>query len=163
VADILDLNLWPFGNAKENPDKSFTCQHGAAECKGNMNEACGIYAAGNSSVAAFPYINCMERGSPPNDAQKCAGSSGLGWDKVNACLQDKTLSYNIMHNIAVKTNALSPKKTYVPWVVLNNKPLYQDFSNILRKICTAYTGTKPAGCNGLEDEDLGLCMDEASN
>jgi interferon gamma-inducible protein 30 len=164
VLDIVDITFYPFGNGKENPDKTFTCQHGAAECKGNMNEACGIYsAAGNVTKAWWPYVLCLEKGSPPNDAQKCATSSGLGWDKVNACLTNKDLSYNIMHAIVVKTNALSPKKQYVPWVVLNGKPLMQSFSNIKQKICDAYTGTKPPGCSRDEVADSEVCFEDEAN
>jgi interferon gamma-inducible protein 30 len=156
VPAILDLNLWPFGNARENPDKSFTCQHGAPECKGNMVEACGQYLY-NTTAQWFPYILCLEGGSPPNDGQKCATKLGYDWTKLNACYNDKDLSYSIMHKIAVATNALSPKKTYVPWVVLNGKPLYQSFNNILRIICQAYTGTKPPGCNAV-DQDETFCF-----
>jgi len=164
VPDIVDITFFPFGNGRENPDKTFTCQHGAAECKGNMNEACGIYsAAGNVTKAWWPYVLCLEKGSPPNDAQKCATSSGLGWDKVNACLTNKDLSYNIMHAIVVKTNALSPKKQYVPWVVLNGKPLMQSFSNIKQKICDAYTGTKPPGCSREEVADSEVCFEDEAN
>jgi interferon gamma-inducible protein 30 len=164
LLDICTINLWPYGNAKENPDKSFTCQHGAPECKGNMNEACGIYgAAGNVTTKWWPYVLCLESGSPPNDAQKCATSSGLGWDAVNKCLQDKALSYQIMHGIAQKTDSLSPRKQYVPWVILNGKPLYQSFSNIKQKICAAYTGTKPPGCNSLDEEENAVCYPDEAN
>jgi len=157
VPDIMNLRLWPYGNARENPDKSFTCQHGAAECKGNMVEACGQYVVGfNNTAAWWPYVRCLEAGSPPNDGQKCAGQTGMDWTKINACVNDKTTSYNVMHPIAVQTDTLSPKKTYVPWVVLNGKPLYQSFNNIRQKVCAAYTGTKPPGCNRAEEETV--CM-----
>jgi interferon gamma-inducible protein 30 len=157
VPAILDLRLWPYGNARENPDKSFTCQHGAPECKGNMIEACGQYFY-NSTDKWFPWILCLEKGNPPNDGQKCATSLSYDWNKINGqCVNDKTVSYNVMHAIAVQTSKLSPTKQYVPWVVLNGKPLYQSFNNILAKICAAYTGTKPSGCPRVEDE-LGLCM-----
>ena len=77
VPAILNLRLWPYGNARENPDKTFTCQHGAAECKvqlaakrrtksmfavclqGNMIEACGMNQVGFNNTAkwcvVFPF------------------------------------------------------------------------------------------------------------
>jgi len=155
VPAILDLRLWPYGNARENPDKTFTCQHGAPECKGNMVEACGQYVYPNVTQW-FPWIQCLEKGNPPNDGQKCATSLKYDWTQINACVNDKTVSYNVMHVIAEQTKKLSPAKQYVPWVVLNGKPLYQSFNNILAKICAAYTGTKPSGCP--REEELGLCM-----
>jgi len=163
VPAILDLKLWPYGNARENPDKSFTCQHGAPECKGNMVEACGQYVY-NTTAQWFPYILCLEKGNPPNDGQKCATQLSYDWSKINACINDKTVSYNVMHAIAVATKNLSPAHQYVPWVVLNGKPLYQSYNNILQKICAAYTGSpKPSGCPKTEEE-TGLCMrDELFN
>ena len=133
---------------------------------------------------------------------------------VIACFA-QDIGYSIMHPIAVRTDALNPKKQYVPCttlfllrvakpalfggflcsttanlcslcfagVVLNGKPLYESFNNILAKICAAYTGKnrpnsqlqfdfcsscaavrcwfslapKPAGCNRDETESPDLC------
>jgi len=159
VPDIMNLRLWPYGNARENPDKSFTCQHGAAECKGNLVEACGQDQVGfNNTANWWPYVRCLEAGNPPNDGQKCAQQTGLDWAKINNCVTNKDEAYRVMHPIAVKTDSLTPKKQYVPWVILNGKPLMQQFNNILQKICAAYTGPKPAGCNRTEEEVV--CMAE---
>jgi len=154
VLGIMDLRLWPYGNARENPDKSFTCQHGANECKGNMVEACGQWFTGfNDTAKWWPYIRCLEAGTPHNDGSKCAGQTGLDWSRINTCVTDKTISYSVMHPIAQRTDSLNPRKQYVPWVVLNGKPLYQAYSGILAKVCAAYTGTKPSGCPRAEEEE----------
>lgn len=147
VPEITDITFYPYGNARENPDRTFTCQHGPDECKGNMNMACGIYVAVNLTATWFPYVYCMEKGNPVRDTERCANEAKLSFEKIDACLNDKDLSYSIMHGHAVKTDSLVPKKQYVPWVVLNDKPLYTDFNAITRKVCQAYTGTKPRGCN----------------
>jgi len=158
VAGITDLKIVPFGNAKENPDKTFTCQHGVNECKGNMVMACGIYVAKNQT-AWWPYILCLEKGSPVNDGQKCATSAKLDWTAINGCINDRDLSYQVMHAHAVDTNALQPRKQYTPWVILNDKPLYQDFNNMIQKICSAYTGTKPPGCNAVAVQEEDICFE----
>jgi len=158
VPAILNLTLVPFGNARENPDKSFSCQHGPPECKGNMVEACGQYVYPTTDKW-FPYVFCLESGTPQNDGQKCAQQLGYDWGQINACINDKDVSYKIMHANAVATGKLQPPHTYVPWVVLNGKPLYQQFDNILQKICAAYTGPKPAGCSS--EEAMGVCMRDA--
>jgi len=67
-----------------------------------------------------------------------------------------------MHPIAQRTDSLSPRKQYVPWVILEGKPLYQAYSNILAKVCAAYKGTKPSGCPRFEDEDAPCLADDGS-
>jgi len=151
LMNITDIHFVPFGNAKENADKTFTCQHGANECKGNMIQACAMNAY-PSQAATWPFILCLERGNPASDGQKCATSSKLDWTVINACVNNKTLSYEVMHVHAQDTKTLQPPHQYTPWITLNKKPLYEDFNNIKAKICAAYTGTKPSGCSRLDDE-----------
>jgi len=157
VMAITDIHYVPYGNARENPDKTFSCQHGAPECKGNMIEACAIYAYPDQTKS-WPFLVCMERGNPPNDGQKCATQTGLDWTTINNCYNNASLSYSIMHGHAQDTQRLQPPHQYTPWITLNGKPLYQDFSNMLRKICAAYTGTKPPGCNAEVEEDITVCV-----
>jgi len=147
LMNITNIHFVPFGNARENTDKTFTCQHGAPECKGNMVQACGMYFNPDQAVW-WPYVACLEKGSPPNDGQKCAQQTSLNWDQINGCMNNKTLSYQVMHVHAADTKGLSPAHQYTPWITLNDKPLYQDFNNIKQKICAAWTGTKPSGCTG---------------
>lgn len=46
IEKILDLRFVPYGNAKQNHNSdgtySFTCQHGAIECHGNLLEVCAL-------------------------------------------------------------------------------------------------------------------------
>jgi len=155
VMGITDIHYVPYGNARENPDKTFSCQHGAPECKGNMIEACAINAYPDQSKS-WPFLVCLERGSPPNDGQKCASQTGLDWATINSCYNNATASYAIMHAYAQETKNLQPPHQYTPWITLNGKPLYQDFNNMKQKICAAYTGTKPPGCNA-EIDDISVC------
>jgi interferon gamma-inducible protein 30 len=63
---ISDFKLYPYGNArttKNGTSYSFTCQHGVAECQGNMIEACALNMYDYYS-AALPFIVCLEEGSP---------------------------------------------------------------------------------------------------
>eukprot|EP00262_Sarcandra_glabra_P011943 TRINITY_DN2964_c0_g1_i6.p1 TRINITY_DN2964_c0_g1~~TRINITY_DN2964_c0_g1_i6.p1 ORF type:complete len:268 (-),score=11.27 TRINITY_DN2964_c0_g1_i6:268-1071(-) len=50
---------------------------------------------------------------------------------------------------AAETNALEPPHTYVPWVVVNGQPLYEDYENFETYICKAYTGTLTTACKSL--------------
>jgi len=146
LMDITDIHFVPYGNARENPDQTFTCQHGPSECKGNMVEACAINSYPDQAKH-WPFIVCLENGNPPSDGQRCASQTGLDWNAINGCYNNKTLSYQIMHVWAQETKNLSPPHQYTPWITLNGKPLYQDIDNIKQKICATFTGAKPPGCN----------------
>ncbi|KAE9594202.1 putative gamma interferon inducible lysosomal thiol reductase GILT [Lupinus albus] len=48
---------------------------------------------------------------------------------------------------AAETNALQPPHKYVPWVVVDGEPLYEDYENFLSYVCNAYKGTDtPQSC-----------------
>jgi hypothetical protein len=41
-----------------------------------------------------------------------------------------------------RTLALRPKQRWVPWVVVNDVPLFDDFENLQTFVCAAYAGPK---------------------
>ncbi|VFQ76610.1 unnamed protein product [Cuscuta campestris] len=60
IIDIVDLTLYPWGNAKlHSNSSSFTCQHGATECFLNTIEVCAIDAWPDVKEH-FPFIYCVE-------------------------------------------------------------------------------------------------------
>ncbi|GAB2286093.1 hypothetical protein Dimus_020517 [Dionaea muscipula] len=59
LISIIDLRLFPWGNAKINSNSTFDCQHGPSECLLNTIEACAI-AAWSDVNKHFPFINCIE-------------------------------------------------------------------------------------------------------
>lgn len=48
---------------------------------------------------------------------------------------------------AALTAALKPPHEYVPWVVVNDQPLFEDDENFVSYICKAYGGPRPSACN----------------
>ncbi|XP_042461278.1 gamma-interferon-responsive lysosomal thiol protein-like isoform X2 [Zingiber officinale] len=70
-----------------------------------------------------------------------------------------------------KTEALQPPHLYVPWVVVNGKPLYEDYENFEHYICKAYGGAPPRACEGLltiskntiSKEEEPFCLVEGRN
>lgn len=166
----MDLTMYPYGNARESgPDSSgqykFSCQHGSGECEGNLIEACGIKYHSGDMNDWFPFIYCVEKTagdegtSPSAAAPACAKQ--LGWtdyDDILACSKGKE-GNALMHTIAQNTDNLSPSHTYVPWPVMNGKPLTEaqlDMS-LTKLICKAYTGSdKPAACGKLVSAQLEL-------
>jgi interferon gamma-inducible protein 30 len=166
IPEIVTLNVYPYGNAKEvaNADGTytFTCQHGANECVANMWEACAIANYGNVTDSVpdwFPFFQCMEdtkRNNPYSEriASACASSNGLDWSVVTSCAGSDPASgvgapgNLLMHGIAQKTSALAPPHTFVPWVVVDGTPLTdsETYDSLVDIVCGKYTGTLPAGC-----------------
>uniref|UniRef100_A0A8C7M7F2 Gamma-interferon-inducible lysosomal thiol reductase n=1 Tax=Oncorhynchus kisutch TaxID=8019 RepID=A0A8C7M7F2_ONCKI len=120
--DIMDVKLVPYCNAQlPSGNSPFTCQHGEPECHGNMIEVLGRYSA-------FQVIYCME-------------SAGSGCILVTSCVKGE-LGFKLMHENALKTNALSPAKTHVPWVTINGEYTddFQDkaMSSLFNLVCKMY-------------------------
>ncbi|VVA16514.1 PREDICTED: gamma-interferon-inducible lysosomal [Prunus dulcis] len=95
LISIVDLKLYPYGNAKLGSNNTIYCQHGPSECLLNTVEACAI--------------------------------------KIWPALLE--LQY------AAETSALQPPHQYVPWVVVDGLPIYEDYENFLTYVCNAYNGT----------------------
>ncbi|XP_065041029.1 gamma-interferon-responsive lysosomal thiol protein-like isoform X2 [Musa acuminata AAA Group] len=50
---------------------------------------------------------------------------------------------------AEQTDSLQPPHRYVPWVVVDGQPLYEDYEKFEAYICKAYHGEPPETCLGL--------------
>lgn len=151
----MNFTLYPYGNAREkqNPDGTYTytCQHGANECKANIIFACAMHYH-PVEQDYMPFVDCMEGASSPATAgQQCAGSSSFDWSEISSC-SEGSLGNQLMHQVALATEGLSPAHQWTPWVVMNGKPLSQSQldTHLVKLVCDAYTGSdKPAACNSM--------------
>ncbi|XP_024974325.1 gamma-interferon-inducible lysosomal thiol reductase-like [Cynara cardunculus var. scolymus] len=145
---IADVKLFPYGNAKVNSNGNITCQHGEQECLLNTVEACAINTWPDVHDH-FPFIFCVERYLYYDKFDKwesCFEELSLDPKPVKDCY---TSGYGNQLELqyAAETNALQPPKKYVPWVVVDGKPLYDDYVYIITNICRAYKGpTLPKAC-----------------
>ncbi|XP_044076170.1 gamma-interferon-inducible lysosomal thiol reductase isoform X2 [Siniperca chuatsi] len=135
--DIMSVTLVPYGNAQEKPVNqtySYECQHGEQECLGNMIECVELY-----------------------------GSSELTWDNIMSCVKGDQ-GKQLMHQNALKTNALNPPHQYVPWVTINGEHTedLQDkaMSSLFTLVCSMYKGPKPAACGGAQRHYRSYCHNE---
>ncbi|XP_062337713.1 gamma-interferon-inducible lysosomal thiol reductase-like [Osmerus eperlanus] len=152
LQDILDITLVPYGNAQESFDGKmyhFTCQHGEEECLGNIMETCIMNL---TSSSAFQIIYCMESSTDVvKAAQSCLQlySPSLPWENVMSCVKGD-LGNGLMHQNAMKTDALKPSHQYVPWITINGDHTddLQDkaMSSLFPLVCSLYKGTKPEAC-----------------
>ncbi|KAG0539984.1 hypothetical protein BDA96_03G369500 [Sorghum bicolor] len=149
ISSIADLRLVPFGNGRVSADGTITCQHGEEECQLNAIEAC-VIRIWPDAEQHFPFIQCVEHLALTRK-----------WDAWQACFQETGLPYQpaidcynsgygrqLVLQYAAETNALQPPHQFVPWVVVNGKPLGDDYMNFEAYICSAYDGKLPEACKG---------------
>jgi len=152
VLAILNMTLVPFGNAQEQQSGSgwvFTCQHGPRECLGNTIETCAYGLDNWDFVKVWPFIYCVESSHDPvANAEACANKTGKDWPAINNCAQG-VQGNTWQHQMAVKTAALDPPHTHVPWVTINGQHSPDAEGDFLTALCNAYTGPPPAGCQRL--------------
>ncbi|CAI9725383.1 Hypothetical predicted protein [Octopus vulgaris] len=157
VGDIMSVDLVPFGNShvRKIGDKVlFTCQHGRIECAANIVETCAVRLL--PVEQHLPLIACISsqfmHGVKPTSAYKlCAAKQQIDMQPILACSQSDQ-GVNFQKEMATRTNSLKPRKTYVPWIVLNgvhtrtinNKAR----TNLIQLVCDTYKGSdKPAACS----------------
>jgi len=150
LKDYLTVDLLPYGNAHEYYNAKtgkwvFDCQHGPKECKGNLIETCAIFIAKRDEKIYFPFIQCLEKGDPIEQAQSCANQSGISWDRISECVAGAEGNV-YQHAIATET----PQHNYVPWVIFNGihneKIENKALSDLKGLVCDSLPSPKPAPC-----------------
>ncbi|XP_051990350.1 gamma-interferon-inducible lysosomal thiol reductase-like [Xyrauchen texanus] len=165
LQDIMNIELVPYGNAQEKTEKgkyTFICQHGEGECQGNMIETCLLNKLG---FDAIPVIFCMESGTDVlKAAQPCLGiyKPDITWDSIMECVKGD-LGNKLMHENAMKTDALKPSHQYVPWITINGEHSedLQDkaMNSLFSLVCSLYKGEKTAACTlGLKRKTSSYCL-----
>ncbi|TQD77822.1 hypothetical protein C1H46_036652 [Malus baccata] len=165
---ILNLRLVPWGNASTNNSKNATfCQHGPDECRLNSLEACAIDVLQDVNVGRhviffglkcirirvdsdefvmqnkhFALIYCIEFlaiEGRHKEWQTCFSSLGLPLKPVLDCYESANAT-KLELKYANETAYLSQPLKFVPWLVLNNQPIGNDYENFASYVCKAYKG-----------------------
>jgi len=135
LGQYIDFEFVPYGNAHQQPDGDswkFECQHGPSECVGNIQQSC-IVAHPNGPMnepldtdTQIRVISCIEESGDVSNEQTvrdCLLSSGVSTkitDDIIACSNDEE-GIQLHHEMGVKTDALNPPHSYVPWVTFNGE------------------------------------------
>jgi interferon, gamma-inducible protein 30 len=150
------------GNAKMGPDGTPKCQHGSSECEMNAVARCAIDqlppAALSGPPRALHPLACILHPvlkSHPNAekmraiAQGCLITAGLSWAVVESCVNSPR-GKELTREAWLETEALQPKKTWVPWVTVDGKAInageMSQAALLPRAICAAYKGKRHVLC-----------------
>ncbi|XP_030504101.2 gamma-interferon-responsive lysosomal thiol protein isoform X2 [Cannabis sativa] len=151
LISLVHLNLVPYGNARLGSNHTISCQHGPYECLLNTVEACAIDAWPELNKH-FPFIYCIEALVQERKYlqwETCYEKLGLDPKPVNECYKSEA-GKELELQYGAETDALQPPHRYVPWVVVDGQPLYEDYENFLSYICKAYKGPAvPTSCSEL--------------
>uniref|UniRef100_A0A0D9VSY6 Gamma-interferon-inducible lysosomal thiol reductase n=1 Tax=Leersia perrieri TaxID=77586 RepID=A0A0D9VSY6_9ORYZ len=145
----INLSLVPYGNARVR-DGKISCQHGSQECFLNTVEACAIDAWPDLRVH-FRFIYCVEElvvNHKQQEWESCFAKLNLDPKPVTDCYKSER-GHQLSLKYGRQTDALQPPHKYVPWVVVDGQPLYEDYENFESYICKAYKGQPPKVCKGL--------------
>ncbi|CAK9227515.1 unnamed protein product [Sphagnum troendelagicum] len=150
LIDIVELRIIPYGNARIHLDGSLTCQHGEDECYLNIIQTCAI-RLWPKVTDWFPFIYCLEklpRAIAAQDWKSCVEPSHLDLAPLVEC-SASPLGEKLELEFAAETNRLQPPHKYVPWVLVNGEPLFENYEDVARYVCNDYHGDKPAVCSRL--------------
>ncbi|KAF2613835.1 hypothetical protein F2Q70_00006971 [Brassica cretica] len=134
----IDLHLVPWGNTLFKPDGTILCQHGEAECALNAIHACAINAYPDV-MKHVGYIYCTERLVLENKLEQWADCFELvGLSRAALDCYINGYGHQLELKYAEETSELHPAHTFVPWVVVNNQPLQENYQNFVMYVCNAY-------------------------
>ncbi|KAJ4971705.1 hypothetical protein NE237_004804 [Protea cynaroides] len=155
---IVDLKLVPYGNAEIQGNDTIVCQHGPDECLLNTVEACAIDVWPDVNKH-FNFIYCVEqlvKEGKYKKWQSCFKKTRVDPKPIVEC-------YNTKHGKEIElyyaniTGSLQPPHEYVPWVTVNDQPLYLDYANFKSYVCKAYNGTSlPKACKSLPHQVISV-------
>ncbi|VFQ96448.1 unnamed protein product [Cuscuta campestris] len=149
IGSIVNLRLIPWGNTQTTTNNAaWICQHGSDECLLNLVEACAISSWNNMEVQ-FRLVYCIERLHLENrhsEWESCFSGTGLSEAPVRDCLSNGVGTF-LEEAYGAETANLNPTHRFVPWLVVNNQPLQEDYENFESYICRAYMGSRtPEAC-----------------
>ncbi|XP_025992507.1 GILT-like protein 1 [Solenopsis invicta] len=162
----IDITFVPYGKATHTRESEtgpwqFSCQHGAAECRGNKAQACAIHsirsseAVENHQPLTVNLVGCvMPAENPPSAVPQCAQDVGLS-EKTRKLIDDciaSPLADDLLAENGDKTQALEPPLRFVPTIVINKVYSKENQDEALRNfpnlICRHLTAEgKPGICS----------------
>ncbi|ONK62663.1 uncharacterized protein A4U43_C07F6570 [Asparagus officinalis] len=114
-----------------------------------VNYLAKIFDAGLIDIVDLKMIPYGNAKIKPNGTISCQhGPNECLLNTIEACaisVWPELLEFQY----AEQTDSLQPPHKYVPWVVVNGQPLYEDYENVQSYICKAYEGEPSKACEEL--------------
>ncbi|KAI3750540.1 hypothetical protein L2E82_21181 [Cichorium intybus] len=165
LISVVDLKMVPWGNTQFAPNNAWICQHGPDECLIDIVEACAIDLLPQSGLR-FELIKCIEElnlQGKHGEWKSCMDSLKINPQPITDCYKSRQ-GVDLELKFAEETNHLNPPHRFVPWVLVNDKPLQEDYQNFVAHICKAYDGhNKPKACEQQEIETYAFKEANSSN
>ncbi|KAJ0027594.1 hypothetical protein Pint_34933 [Pistacia integerrima] len=147
---IVSLRMVPWGNARKLRifNETIICQNGPSECYLNTIQACAVNVW--PAEKHFKFIHCIESQDLSFLASEavwrgCSDDLELSQDPIDHCYRSGEGKKLILRN-GEETEQLVPKKRFIPWVTVNDRPLQEDYRNYTSYVCKAYRGKRPYAC-----------------
>ncbi|KAI7744500.1 hypothetical protein M8C21_013561, partial [Ambrosia artemisiifolia] len=100
----------------------------------------------------FPFVSCVEKLNYEDkytEWNTCFKILDLDPTPIIDCYTSGR-GHKLELQYADEITALEPPHDYVPWVVVDGQPLYEDYTNFISFICKAYNGSSmPQACLGI--------------
>ncbi|CAJ1948572.1 unnamed protein product [Sphenostylis stenocarpa] len=151
LISIVNLRLVPWANAYiNNNNNSISCQNGPDECELNSLESCALNLWHKVDIQ-YELISCFEflaiEGTINTWKEDCLNQLGLPEKPFLNCFNMGN-GTQLGKTYINQTAQLYPSPLSVPWVVVNNQPVGNDYANFAQYVCKAYRGDAvPEVCN----------------
>ncbi|XP_068248939.1 gamma-interferon-inducible lysosomal thiol reductase-like [Palaemon carinicauda] len=151
LKDIMTLDINTYGKANDTAHGegyAFHCQHGPAECEGNMMLTCAKNYLSEAQYMDFSAC-IMESFISTRAEELCAELIGIDSTPIHNCWNSVD-GQMLLHEVGEIERTLDPPLTYVPWILIND--VYTEEQRIAAEadlrgvICNAYQGEKPPQC-----------------
>jgi len=151
LPEIIDLKEDFIGQANGN---QFTCLHGPTECTGDLLLIC----ASQNFAEGWSWWNltsCMQSDytNVPTNFQSCAEKAGYNSSTITAIQQCSQDSTGVQLLTSSFNAAQSQGVNEAPTIFIDGKEYIGGPSSPLKIICDAYTGTKPAACSNMIEDN----------
>ncbi|XP_050709939.1 gamma-interferon-inducible lysosomal thiol reductase-like [Eriocheir sinensis] len=149
LADIITLELHPYGKVRMLQDGQMICQHGPLECAANMLLSCAKRLSEEDAIF-LNFTRCvMEQRAAPGAGETCANQTGVVYEDVDRCVTSLE-GARLQQQEGEMQACLDPPLTYVPWITINGRFTWAQQvaaeRHLRRVVCTTYQGPSPAGC-----------------
>jgi len=177
----VDLHLYPSGNAvavpannlsagysfwhRDNMDQNyvFLCQHGEAECLGNMIQACAVKELKEPSqyLSLIFCMSALPQFAVEKSSFECAKELKMDLTPVRACVQSPEGRAH-MYQITTFSNTLNPPRQHVPWVTLDDEHFEEaDTGDLLSPLCRKLSAPRPAACAKVSFSNVSAVIDDS--